>query len=126
MKIPNIKEYETSLLETLEEYRAFIEMCDQALDYDEEEYLEKKRFVDLWDAAYKVLADWEINLLIYDTYCGMSVSQRREALTLKKSSYNKYLNNLRRKIRNELGVKPPMKCKTSIENLDKGYRKKDA
>lgn len=100
---------------TLEEYKSWIEQTADMIDYDEAEYIEKQRYLDIWNTAYRVLAEWELNLLIYDTYQEGFVREKREALNIMKSTYSKYMQSIRRKIRNELGVKPPLKNNSLIE-----------
>lgn len=95
-------------METLEDCQRWIEET-KYLDYDESELYSKQQYLLLWNTAFEVLEEWEQNLLIYDTYEGGLVKDKREALNLKKSSYNKYLRDIRKKVRDALGIAPPLK-----------------
>ena len=121
MKVPNIDVQKKHIMETLEDYKMFLAQCNYMLDPDQSEIEFKSKYVELWNAAFKVLKDWEINLLIYDQFVDDKTSVKRDTLHLSKNTYCRYLVGIRKKIRDELGVK----AKANSDNLLKGKEKRN-
>lgn len=102
--ILKVAKFEEELQEKLADYKNWMNGIKYLPDYDEDEFAYKSQFIAMWESAKNNLEEWEYNLLLYDTYSDASAKDKREALNLKKSSYSKYLNNIRRKIKIGLGL----------------------
>ena len=73
--------------------------ADSSIDFDEDTYNLKAKYVKLWDTILNKLDEWERNFFIYDYMNEDSIEEKANTIHLNPSSYRVYQSNIRKHIR---------------------------
>jgi len=79
--------------------REWMTEADSSIDYDEDTYNLKARYVKLWDTILTKLDEWERNFFIYDYMNEDTIEEKAKTIHLNPSSYRVYQSNIRKHIR---------------------------